>query len=251
MSKVDGYLASGLDPVELARLSGMDPDPWQCDVLRSTAQRLLLCCCRQAGKSTVASVMAIHQALFEPGSLVLCVSASQRQSTELFRKALAVYRSLGRPQVAESETLSQLILENGSRLIAVPAGEEGATIRGYSAVRLLLVDEASRVPDSVYHSARPMVAVSAGRIVLMSTPFGRRGFFWHAYDQEKQWERYIVPAERCPRISSEMLEEELAVMGEITFEQEYMCKFTEPEGQYFSDSLIEGAFRADIRAVEL
>jgi hypothetical protein len=248
MSKVEDYYAAGLDPVELARLSGLEPDPWQRDVLRSTAQRLMLLCCRQAGKSTIAAVMAIHAALFEPGALILCISASQRQSTELFRKALAVYRAVGKPQVAESETLSQLMLENGSRVISLP-GSEG-TIRGYSAVRLLLVDEASRVADETYHSARPMVAVSGGRIVLMSTPAGRRGFFWQAYDQERPWERYVVPAEKCPRISKAMLDEELAVMGEWTFKQEYSCAFIEPEGQLFSDADIDAAFATDIKAWE-
>lgn len=134
-------------------------------------------------------------------------------------------------------------------MISLP-GSEG-TIRGYSAVRLLLVDEASRVADETYYSARPMVAVSGGRIVLMSTPFGRRGFFWNAYDQERSWERYVVPAAQCPRITQAMLDEELAVMGEATFEQEYLCRFIEPEGQYFSDADIEAAFRDDVEPLAI
>jgi hypothetical protein len=47
---------------------------------------------------------------------------------------------------------------NGSRIVGLP-GSEG-TIRGFSAVSLLLVDEASRVPDELYLAVRPMLAVS-------------------------------------------------------------------------------------------
>ena len=87
-------LALALDPVLLARRAGIEPDPWQTQVLRSASSRILLNCCRQAGKSTVVAVLAVHTALYEPGALALLLSPSLRQSQELFRKALAVYRAL-------------------------------------------------------------------------------------------------------------------------------------------------------------
>ncbi len=76
---------------------------------------------------------------------------------------------------AESETALTLTLDNGNRIVSLP-GKEG-TIRGYSGARLIVVDEASRVPKDLYVSARPMLVVSGGRLALLSTPFGTRGFF--------------------------------------------------------------------------
>jgi hypothetical protein len=46
----------------------------------------------------------------------------------------------------------------------------------------LIVDEASRVQDALYQGIRPMLAVSGGRIVLLSTPWGKRGFFFEEWE---------------------------------------------------------------------
>jgi hypothetical protein len=65
-----------------------------------------------------------------------------------------------------------MTLANGSRIISLPGDEE--TIRGYSGVRRLIVDEASRVLDPLYFAIRPMRApmraVSQGRMICLSTP---------------------------------------------------------------------------------
>src|SRR5829696_1961319 len=90
-------LALALDPALLADQAGFTPDSWQAQVLRRAAPRLLLNCSRQSGKSTVSAVLAVHTALYEPGALVLLLSPSQRQSAELFKKCLAIYRALDRP----------------------------------------------------------------------------------------------------------------------------------------------------------
>ena len=162
-------LALALDPARLAARAGIEPDPWQADVLRSTAPRLLLNCSRQSGKSTITALLAVHTVTYEPGALVLLLSPTLRQSGELFKKVLDAYRTLGRQVPAEAETQLTLTLENGSRVVSLP-GKEG-TVRGYSGVRLLIIDEAARVPNDLYVSVRPMLAVSGGRLLALSTPW--------------------------------------------------------------------------------
>jgi hypothetical protein len=238
--RLTDYMAAGLDPVALAKLSGLNPDPWQETVLRSTSQRLLLLCCRQSGKSTISALLAVHVAIFEPGSLVLLLSPSMRQSQELFRKCLAVYKTVGRPIASEAENTMNLTLENASRIVSLPGGE--TTTRGYSGVRLLLVDEAARCPDEVYYSARPMVGVSGGRIVLMSTPAGRRGAFFHTIQDPTGWEVIRVPASDCPRLSPAFLAEEERTMGPYLFSQEYSLEFVDDEASIFSEDSIARAF---------
>src|SRR5262249_52968811 len=152
---------------------GRKADPWQKDLLRSNDNRILLMCSRQAGKSTTVAALAMHTALFVPGSLILILSKAQRQAFEIFRKVKEVYQACGRPIEAVNESHSELALANGSRIIALPGKEE--TIRGYCGVTLLIIDEASRVPDDLYRSVRPMLAVSRGRLVALTTPFGQRG----------------------------------------------------------------------------
>jgi hypothetical protein len=242
-------LACSLDPVILAERACIAPDPWQCDVLRSTAPRVLLLCSRQAGKSTITSILAVHTAVYEPGSLVLLLSPTLRQSGELFKKCAGVYQALGRPVPSDSESALQLELENGSRIVSLP-GKEG-TIRGFSGVRLLAIDEAAWVPDDLYLAVRPMLAVSQGRLVALSTPHGTRGWFYEAWRGQEPWERYEVPATSCPRISAAFLEEEKRNMGEWWFEQEYLCRFLDAQTQAFSRDDIEQCFREEIEGWSL
>src|SRR5918993_579791 len=90
-------LKLALDRVAFAKKLGIVPDGWQNDFLRSSADRVLLNCSRQSGKSTMFAVIALHRALYHPGSLVLCLAPALRQSQELFGKIAGFYRDLGRP----------------------------------------------------------------------------------------------------------------------------------------------------------
>jgi hypothetical protein len=221
------------DPTAILAEAGMDPDPWQAKLLRSSVSRILMLCSRQSGKSQVAAALAVRAALLEAPALVLLLSPSQRQSGELFRdKFLPLYNHLGRPVSAVQESALQMTLANGSRVISLPGDEE--TIRGYSGVRLLVVDEAARVPDALYRSVRPMLAVSRGRLVCLSTPFGRRGFFHDTWHSAEVWERVRITADRCPRITREFLEEERVALGDRWFRQEYFCSFEDTIDAVFS-----------------
>lgn len=240
-------LIHSLDPVMWAgNCLHIEPDPWQAQVLRSDSRRLLLNCSRQSGKSTIAAVVALHRAIFYPNSLILLVSPSLRQSSELFRKVtdwINVLRE--RPERTEDNRLS-CTFKNNSRIVSLPSKEE--TIRGFSGATLIIEDEASRVSDDLYRAVRPMLAVSGGRIILMSTPFGKRGHFFDEWSSGgKVWERIMIPATECPRISQSFLDEERRALGEWWFKQEYLCVFTETTDQVFSYDLIAAAITDDIK----
>lgn len=238
-----------LSPLEVARSIGIDPDPWQRDVLETNASRILLNCARQSGKSTISSLLAFHTACYEPAALILLLSPSQRQSQELFRKVLIVHRGMDRTVETDAESVLRLELKNGSRIVSLPGKEH--SIRGFSGVRLIIVDEAARVPDELYYSVRPMLAVSGGRLLALSTPCGSRGWWFEAWRSDEPWERYEVPATQCPRISAEFLEEEKRSMGEWWFSQEYLCKFLDAETQPFGLEDIERAFEEEVETWNL
>jgi hypothetical protein len=229
------------DAVLMANRAGIVPDAWQADLLRSDAKQMILLCSRQSGKSTVSSILAIHEAIYQPNSLILLLSPSLRQSQELFRKLKDVYNALESnvlPQTIEESAL-RTEFDNGSRIVALPGKE--ATIRGFSGVSLLVVDEASRVPDELYQAIRPMLAVSGGRIVLLSTPFGKRGFFYSEWTDGADWHRTRITAEQCPRISPEWLENEKRTIPDFWFKQEFLCEFVETLDSVFSYGDIEAA----------
>jgi hypothetical protein len=176
------------------RTLGLEPDPWQVEVLEGRHPRLLLNCCRQAGKSTAVALLGLAEAVFVPFTKVLLVSRSLRQSTELFRIVTDFYRRLGSP-LAERQTAEELQLANHSRVVCLPCREE--TIRGYANVSLLVIDEAARVPDDLYRAVRPMLAVSNGRliecvVVHLTTPT-RTDYVQSGDEETREGERSPTP----------------------------------------------------------
>lgn len=231
---------AALDPVAWAKAKlDLQPDPWQAEVLRSPAKRILLNCSRQSGKSTITSALALHTAIYCPGSLTLCLSPTLRQSSELFHNVSRFY-GLDPAIPSRSESVLRLELENGSRIVSLPGKE--SNVRGYASVNLLICDEASRIPDDLYYSVRPMLAVSSGRLIALSTPWGCRGWWYEAWRSSEPWRRWEIPASKCPRISPEFLAEEQRTMGQAWYNQEYFCKFEDLSGSMFRSSDIESMF---------
>ncbi|MDQ1262637.1 MAG: Terminase-like family protein [Euryarchaeota archaeon] len=238
-------LKAALDPVAWCREAlDLEPDPWQAEVLRSDSKRILLNCSRQSGKSTVTSILALHTATYQDESLVLCLSPTLRQSSELFRNVSRFY-GVDPAIPSRSESALRLELENGSRIVSLPGKEQN--IRGMAKVSLLIVDEAARVPDSLYYSVRPMLAVSNGRLIALSTPFGNRGWWAEAWHSSEAWQKWEIPASKCPRIPAAFLDEEKRVLGSYWFEQEYNCKFLDSQTQVFRREDVDAMFTEKVQ----
>jgi hypothetical protein len=230
-----------LDPNLFAREAlGFTPDANQARVLASECARGLLNCTRQWGKSTIIALKAVHQGLFQPDSMILVVSPSERQSREFLRKAKRFVSRLKIPIRGDGDNQVSLQLPNGSRLVGIPGKEE--TVRGFSAVSLLLIDEAARVSDEMYNSVTPMLAVGDGCLWLMSTPHGKRGFFYDAWTKGAHWTRISVKATDCPRIAKDFLEEQRRSMGERWYRQEYLCEFQGTHTQLIPEHILERVF---------
>src|SRR5262245_7516154 len=241
-------LARMLDPVLLARDCGITCDPWQADLLRQMPRRALLCCSRQSGKSLITALAALWCALYEAPALIVIASPSMRQSAEMLRTLTGLYSKLADVPEKVGESVLKLELANGSRILSVPGSEK--TIRGLSKVTLVIVDEAARVPDELMAALRPMLAVieHGGRLIMLSTPFGKRGEFYRAFTEGgDEWTRISVPASACPRITQEFLQEELKQLGAQRYAEEYDLQFLENDEQVFGTGIIEAAFTRDVR----
>src|SRR5262249_18849802 len=207
-------------------------------------------CSRQSGKTTVLAAEAVRTAVLEAPALVLVITPTERQSGEVMARIKDLYATLSRPRDLSGPvvpayekmlreaghdgawlalppgargTAAQLHLANGSRVVGLPASER--TVRVYSSVSLLAIDEAARVPDELYRTVRPMLAVSRGRVLAASTPFGQRGWFFEEWAGKRRWRRLEVPASACPRISPEFLDEERQALGPRWWAQEYSLSF--------------------------
>ena len=167
-------------------------DAWQREVLAYKGN-MTLRCGRQVGKSECVSEKACTFALDNPGTTTLIIAAAQRQSALLFEK---VRGNIDRRcelekknYYAEPPTLTRIILENGSRIYSLPAGRTGYFIRGFT-IDLLIADEAAYIPETVWNAVIPMLAVSRkargfGFIILLSTPFGKGGYFYNSFHDKE------------------------------------------------------------------
>jgi len=215
-------------------------DRWQKEVLR-TEGNITIRAGRQVGKSEVVSEKAMRFALDNPGTTTMILAATQRQSGLLFEKVRAKLDLLD-DIFLDAPTLTRIRLKNGSTIYSLPAGRTGYGIRGFT-LDLLIVDEAAFVPESVWTAITPMIAVSKklkklGDLVMLSTPFGRGGFYYDSFT-DKDFTSFHVSSEDCKRIPKDFLKKEKQRMSKQEYAQEYLGEFTEAYNQFFPTQLIK------------
>jgi hypothetical protein len=233
-----GFVKRALDVEEL--------EPWQERLATSEARRILVAVHRQGGKSSVTSALLLQHALTHPGSLCLVVSVSLRQSLEFFEKFSAGYRRLRGQNLAVPEPQSDrklgIKLSNGSRVEALPGGTP-ASIRGFSAPDIVVIDEMAQISEQLLAAILPMLAVSknGGKLYGLSTPFGRRGAFFRLFEEGgEEWERIRVPVTES-RVSEAFVEEMRATLLPHEFASEMMVEFTSAHTSLFDRSALEDA----------
>jgi hypothetical protein len=205
---------------------------------------------RQTGKSTAAAVRVAFEAVHHPGATILLAGPTGRQSGQIMEKARAIVLNLGFPAAPPPPGCGGFRLPNGSAVIALPDSE--ATVRGFSAPRLIVVDEAAFASDELFLALQPMLAVSNGTLMLLSTPAGRSGFFfeqWH--DQSAAWHRIQCRAADCARITPEALDNMRRMMSSQQFAREFECVFTSEPDQFITEELFDSAVRHDIEPLFL
>jgi hypothetical protein len=226
--------------LDLASAVGIAFDPYQHDVFTTDRHDVLMLVTRQGGKGEVATFLALDQLLNVPGSTTVVVSRADRQARRLLRRIKRRSRQLDGVPPAITDSAFALELRNGSEILALPGSEE--TIRGVEAVDLLIVDEAALVSDELFAAVYPMLATTNGRCVAMSTPRGKRGWFWHEYEHGgPEWHRAKVTCWEIPRINREWLERTRNRIGDWMFRQEFECEFLDSEDQLFATDHIAAA----------
>lgn len=240
-----GQLARALDPGLFAAWLKIDLDAWQQELVRSRRRQIIILCTRQAGKSMATGLLALHRAVYNPEHKIIIVAPTERQAKKMLQAIKRLYRRQPmneRVGVTKWNVFS-VELANGSTIEALPG--KGDTIRGEPEVHLVIVDEASRIDEELLTAVRPMLSVTGGTLVMLSTPNGKRGTFYTTWTKEADhpdWHRIgPVTAWQVPRIDRAFLEEERRDLPGPLFSQEYECLFVEQIGAVFRDDLIQAA----------
>jgi hypothetical protein len=215
-------------------------DDWQKEIM-NTEGNIALRSGRQVGKSTVISILAGDYAVKNPNKVIMVIASVERQAYLLFEKILIYLEGKYRDKInsRKKPTKSRVSLKNGSIIYCLPTGLAGYGIRGYT-IDLLIADEAAFIPDNVFSAVTPAIATRIDRgakIVLLSTPHGKKGYFARAFNDDS-FKTFHISSEECPRINKEFLEQEKRRMSKREYAQEYLGEFVDELMQFFPDKLI-------------
>ena len=215
---------------------GQEPFDYQKKFMDTPSDRKAFVSGRQVGKSRSASWMALWEAVTHAGSEILITAKAQRQSMELFNQ---VKKEIRMSEVSEEawgvvrSTRTELHFDNGSRIVCLPVGRDGSNIRGYG-TDLIIVDEAAFIADEIFQQVlSPMLAVGDGKFVLLSTPFGKKGFLYERFN-DPNWYTMQVPTSANPLVDDEFIEEQRNNLSATQFKQEILGQFVESADSFFT-----------------
>lgn len=202
------------------------------------------------------SIKAAEYMVNNPKSSIIIVSLTEDQAKLIIVMILDYLEKHYKSQIAKGKkkpTQNRVALKNGSSSLARPVGNTGDAVRGFTG-DVLIIDEASRMNEFVWSASRPTLLTTGGEIWLCSTPFGKQGYFWEAFQNKNERftifhissEQVIQDRPISKGWSERQREEGLAFiareredMGKLQFGQEYLGLFLDELRQYFSDELIE------------
>ena len=195
-------------------------------------RRVILMEGRQQGKTTTSAAYIVWYTLFQASKNVAILANKATAAREVLDRYQTMYELLPQwmQQGVTTWNKGDIELENGSKAFTAATGKSG--IRGKS-VNLLYVDEAAIIPNNVaeefFTSVYP--TISAGqttKILLSSTPLGYNHFwkFWNdAENGRNGFVNLFIPYWEIPGRTDAWAAEQKAMLGELKYNQEVLCKF--------------------------
>ena len=156
---------------------------------------------RQMGITECVASDILHRACLSPGFTAIVLSRGQAESSNIAKRVKSMCDSI--PDLVELETrnTTDLQIKGGGRILFKPATINSC--RGYESVAYIVFDECAFI-DSIellYLAAIPATEAVGedARIVLVSTPNGRSGFFWDRLNSSNGPVDVLEEAERLRR----------------------------------------------------
>lgn len=214
-------------------------DPWQEEVLK-TEGNICLRSGRQVGKSTIIALKAAKYALENTSKLIMVISKTERQAGLLFAKILFNIHQINQKQIKKGKdrpTKHIINIKNGSQIHCLPCGDTGFGIMGFT-IDLLIADEAAWIPEEVWNSLIPALAITRGAIWLLSTPFIKEGYYYNCFN-DPSFTSFHTSSEDCPRRDEVFLERQKQILTKSQYAQMYLGEWVDDLKQFFSDDLIK------------
>lgn len=220
------------------------PYPYQAVLLSDRSQRRLALKSRQVGLTTTAAIEVAHEAIHRPRSLSLVISRDLVAAQNVIRTILDIFTELDAPPRLVKENQSEIVLENGSRVISQPATAKAG--RGYTATSVVLDEHAfSEYAEPIYRATSPTLS-RGGRLTIISTPNGQTNLFYRLWQgmEGGDWSRHRIHWRDCPAFDDAWYERERPRYTSEQWASEFDLDFVTSGGAAFDpddvDAMREG-----------
>jgi hypothetical protein len=235
-----------------ARALHFTPSKLQAEILNYQGDRLILCCARQWGKSTIVAIKALYEAVHNPNTVTIILSRTKLQAGVILQRVRANAATLGLVARRYQGRDHSIALPNGAAIFAVAHNAE--TALGYTA-HTLIVDEAAVVKDDTFAAALPCIARTNGKLWILSTPNGQTGTFYTLWHDEtlSHWHRVKATVDDVDYASKEVIGLQLRLYP-AKAKQDFYCEFVQPAGRLVSAELFKNFVdptRAHLRLPDL
>lgn len=213
---------------------------------------------RQMGFSETILRVIAYEAFhkYQGGQILIIAGTRQKTANKLMKRLRPMFDPIGNTvkgwspgkRVMDIGAMELLELKNGTSIQALPSSI--GSIRGDTKIKAVLIDEAAWFDledDSIVMDAvGPIIFTNQSDLFILSTPNGRRGFF---YDLSKDPQDYMPLTYSYEHglgfiYTQEQMDKELA-RTDIDVQQEYMNQFTTTRRSYYGDEFTEGTHEAE------
>ena len=229
-----------------------NPSKLQAEILNYQGDRLILCCARQWGKSTIVAIKALHEAVHNPNTVTIILSRTKEQAGVILQRIRANASTLGLATKRYQGRDHSIALPNGAAIFAIAHNAETAV--GYTA-NTLIVDEAAVVKDDTFAAALPSIARTNGKLWMLSTPNGQTGTFYTLWHDEtlSHWHRVKATVDDVDYASQDVIDLQMRLYP-AKAKQDFYCEFAQPAGRLVSRDLFKNFVdptRSDMRLPDL
>lgn len=194
---------------------------------------------RQSGKSHSVAAYSVFKAINTKCTIII-VAPTQTQSGELYGKVRSMATSNAAiSKLINKSTETEMTFKNGSRIISLPSGPDGKTIRGFTA-DIIIIEEAGFMKDLIVNTViTPMIASKGqkGQVIKIGTPWTRNHFYRSIYE-DKTYKDSVVSIDWKEVLSEgqyneDFINEQRIQLTDLEFRTEYGSEFLDDSMAFF------------------
>lgn len=228
----------------VAKIKGIKPTKVQRELINAIKSNKYKYICaafsRQIGKSVTMQIMCVEW-LLSPNEEIIYFTPTYNLAKNFYSKLIKILPQNLITKCNSSELIIETITNSKLRFFS---GEAAQTARGNNCTRLI-IDEAAYIKEEIdgqnfwYNIVVPLLKAKGKTAILISTPFGKQGFFYDlcmkGYRGEEGYCYINKTIYDDELITREQIEELKKGYPQMAWECEFECKFLSNALSVFPD----------------